>query len=192
MGEAYRYLHWGWESLKSECLAGVYKLLESCNEDEKNDLNQIKEEIQKQEFNESNLVKDVAKLLELRDIIWKVWTIHSFCNEMLRKLNYFAYLWYSKGPVIIDDYKLSQIIESLWYDKRLKWMVWMVINKDDWDLSKFNEEEVYFTGEAYECTWKVINELFPTLGNPTKPTSARSFNSINTFLSSPGSPSSLV
>lgn len=57
------------ESLKSECLAGVYKLLESCNEDEKNDLNQIKEEIQKQEFNEENLVKDVAKLLELRDII---------------------------------------------------------------------------------------------------------------------------
>ena len=116
---------------------------------------------------ENRITKELSfkygTLFELRDIIWKVWTIHSFCNEMLRKLNYFAYLWYSKGPVIIDDYKLSQIIESLWYDKRLKWMVWMVINKDDWDLSKFNEEEVYFSGEAYECTWKVIKELFPKI-----------------------------
>jgi len=102
-------------------------------------------------------------LFELKDIIWKVWTIHSFCNEMLRKLNYFAYLWYSKGPVIVDDYKLSQIIESLWYDKKLIWMIWIVINKHDWDLSKFKEGERCFPWEEYECDWKIINELFQKL-----------------------------
>lgn len=111
---------------------------------------------------EERITKEITQkynsLFELKDIIWKVWTIHSFCNEMLRKLNYFAYLWYSKGPVIIDDYKLSQIIESLWYDKKIIWMIWIVINKDDWDLSKFKEEETYFLWEEYECSWKIIHE----------------------------------
>lgn len=57
------------ENLKNECLKGVDKLLETCSSDEKNDLLTIKEEINNKQFSESNLVKDVAKLLELRDII---------------------------------------------------------------------------------------------------------------------------
>ncbi len=102
-------------------------------------------------------------LFEMNDILWKVGTIHSFCNDMLRKLRYYDYLWYSKNPVIVDDYKLCQILETLWYDRKLEWMVWMVVNKYDWILSSFNEWELYFVGEEYECKWELIHEIFSKL-----------------------------
>lgn len=57
------------ESLKNDCLKGVDKLLESCSENEKTELRSIKEEIKTRQFCEETLVQDVAKLLELRDVI---------------------------------------------------------------------------------------------------------------------------
>lgn len=57
------------ESLKKECINGVNKLLETCSEEEKGDLTSIKEEINNKQFCEETLVKDVAKLLELRDVL---------------------------------------------------------------------------------------------------------------------------
>ena len=57
------------ESLKNECLNGINKLLETSSESEKHDLYAIKESINSKIFCEDTIVKDVAKLLELRDII---------------------------------------------------------------------------------------------------------------------------
>ena len=103
--------------------------------------------------------------VEWKDVLWKVGTIHSFCNDLLRKLRYFDYLWYSKSPVIVDDYKLCQIIETLWYDRKLEKMIWMVVNKYDWNLTlpMFENWKVCFEWEEYECKWEVIREIFPKL-----------------------------
>lgn len=57
------------EKMKNECIKGVDKLLETCTANEKNDLLTIKEEIVNKTYCEETLVKDMAKLLELRDII---------------------------------------------------------------------------------------------------------------------------
>ena len=58
------------EKMKGDCLNGVEKLLENCTTDtEKAELMTIKEEITSKVFNETTLVQDMAKLLELRDIL---------------------------------------------------------------------------------------------------------------------------
>jgi len=112
----------------------------------------------------SNEFKEKAGLLiEINDILWKVWTIHSFCNDLLRKLNYYKKIWYSKIPVIIDDYKISQILKNLGYNPKLWWMIWMVINKHDGNLSSFKSGITYFTWESYECSGELISEIFNSL-----------------------------
>lgn len=57
------------ESLKKSCLDGINTMIESCSENEKQELLSIKEEINNKMFCEDTLIKDVAKLLELRDVL---------------------------------------------------------------------------------------------------------------------------
>lgn len=57
------------EKMKNECINGIDKLLENSNDTEKYELLSIKEEITNKQYCEETLVKDMAKLLEIRDII---------------------------------------------------------------------------------------------------------------------------
>lgn len=54
---------------KNECLELINKLMAESNGDDVNDLNAIKEQIDAKVFCEETLVKDVANLLEIRDIL---------------------------------------------------------------------------------------------------------------------------
>lgn len=55
--------------IKSECIETLNTLLESSDNDEKDGLNTIKGQINNMMFCENTLVKDIAKLLEIRDIL---------------------------------------------------------------------------------------------------------------------------
>lgn len=57
------------ESLKNQCIEEITKLIDESNDDEKNDLIAIREDIKSREFCEETLVKNIAKLLELRDVL---------------------------------------------------------------------------------------------------------------------------
>lgn len=57
------------DKMKNECVSAVDKMILTCEESEKTDLLAIKEDINSREFCEETLVKDVAKLLELHDIL---------------------------------------------------------------------------------------------------------------------------
>jgi hypothetical protein len=57
------------EALKNECLKGVNELLEQGNANESAQLTAIKENIMSLNFNEETMIKDVAKMLEIRDIL---------------------------------------------------------------------------------------------------------------------------
>lgn len=54
---------------KNECISTVDKLLQEANTDEKDGLLTIKEQILNKMFCEETLVKDIAKLLEIRDVL---------------------------------------------------------------------------------------------------------------------------
>ena len=54
---------------KNECLENIDKLLESASEDDKIGLNALKEEIGGKVFCSETLVNDLAKLLEIRDVL---------------------------------------------------------------------------------------------------------------------------
>lgn len=57
-------------NLKNECLKQINKLIfESDNDNETNGLNELKEQIESKYFNESTLIKDVAKLLEINVVL---------------------------------------------------------------------------------------------------------------------------
>lgn len=55
--------------IKSECIETLNTLLESSDNDEKDGLKTIKGQINNMMFCENTLVKDIAKLLEIRDIL---------------------------------------------------------------------------------------------------------------------------
>lgn len=57
------------EKLKSDCLTIIEKLLKESSADEAVGLNAIKEQIESKTFSHETLVQDVAKLLEIRDIL---------------------------------------------------------------------------------------------------------------------------
>ena len=54
--------------LKKECLDKVNEMISESSEDEK--LKSLKEQLDKKMFCEDNIVKDIAKLLEIRDILY--------------------------------------------------------------------------------------------------------------------------
>lgn len=54
---------------KNECLNTINKLISESSEDEKEGLYAIKEQIESKEYCAETLVKDMAKLLEIRDIL---------------------------------------------------------------------------------------------------------------------------
>ena len=56
-------------NLKTECLSIIDKLLSESNADDVDGLNAIKEQINAKNFCHETLVQDVAKLLEIRDIL---------------------------------------------------------------------------------------------------------------------------
>lgn len=55
--------------LKNECLSLIDKLLSESNDDDTSGLNAIKEQITSKDFCHETLVQDMAKLLEIRDIL---------------------------------------------------------------------------------------------------------------------------
>ena len=56
-------------SLKNECLNIINTMIKESSEDEQYGLNAIKEQISSKEFCNESLVQDIAKLLEIRDIL---------------------------------------------------------------------------------------------------------------------------
>jgi len=102
----------------------------------------------------------IIKLWIIPETLWKVWTIHSFCNDLLKKLWYFMNIWYTKEPIIIDDYKLSKIIESLWIKKEMSEMIGYLINKHNGNLSQFNDNKIYFEDNRYKSSGKEIKHIF--------------------------------
>ena len=54
---------------KNECLNTINKLISEADSDEKEGLLAIKEQIEEKEYCAETLVKDMAKLLEIRDIL---------------------------------------------------------------------------------------------------------------------------
>ena len=54
---------------KNECINTIETLLETAENDDKEGLEAIKEQLKSMVFSENTLVKDVAKLLEIRDIL---------------------------------------------------------------------------------------------------------------------------
>jgi hypothetical protein len=55
--------------LKTECLTLIDKLMVESSEDEKSGLDTIKNQIVDKNFCNETLVQDIAKLLEIRDIL---------------------------------------------------------------------------------------------------------------------------
>lgn len=56
-------------NLKNECIKCVNNLLKEASEDEKIALNGVLEQINNKTFSESTLVEDIAKMLEIRDVL---------------------------------------------------------------------------------------------------------------------------
>lgn len=54
---------------KNECLNTIGELLTNSNDDEKNGLESIKTQIESKKYNKQTIVEDIAKLLEIRDIL---------------------------------------------------------------------------------------------------------------------------
>lgn len=54
---------------KNECIAEVNKLIESANDEEREGLNAIKNQITDKSYDSNTVVTDLAKLLEIRDIL---------------------------------------------------------------------------------------------------------------------------
>jgi hypothetical protein len=54
---------------KNECIETISSLLETANNDDREDLEAIQEQLNNMIFCENSLVKDIAKLLEIRDIL---------------------------------------------------------------------------------------------------------------------------
>lgn len=55
--------------LKNECIAAADKLIKEASDEEKEGLEAIKEQISNKEFCQETIVKDVAKMLEIRDVL---------------------------------------------------------------------------------------------------------------------------
>lgn len=58
-----------YDKFKTECIKSIDKLLENAEHDDSEGLKNIKEQLIKQEFCSETLVADIAKLLEIRDIL---------------------------------------------------------------------------------------------------------------------------
>lgn len=58
-----------YDKFKNECLQAIEKMLNEASLEDKEGLVQIKEQLNKQEFCAETLVADIAKLLEIRDIL---------------------------------------------------------------------------------------------------------------------------
>lgn len=54
---------------KNECLEHINQMLKESNDDDKTALNGLKEQLTKQEYCAETIVKDIAKLLEIRDVL---------------------------------------------------------------------------------------------------------------------------
>ena len=54
---------------KNECIVTIDKLISESNDDEKDGLIAIKNQITSKEYCSETLVKDMAKLLEIRDVL---------------------------------------------------------------------------------------------------------------------------
>ena len=54
---------------KNECIETISSLLETANNDDREGLEVIQEQLNNMIFCENSLVKDIAKLLEIRDIL---------------------------------------------------------------------------------------------------------------------------
>lgn len=57
------------DRLKNECLNSINKMINESSEDDKESLNSIKEEITNKQYCSETITKDIAKLLEIRDIL---------------------------------------------------------------------------------------------------------------------------
>lgn len=55
--------------MKSECISMVDALMNEASDEEKNGLSVIREQIESKVFNNETIVQDIAKLLEIRDIL---------------------------------------------------------------------------------------------------------------------------
>ena len=58
-----------YNKFKNECIDTINKLLESVSNEDKEGLLSIKEQLLKQSFSEETIVQDIAKLLEIRDVL---------------------------------------------------------------------------------------------------------------------------
>lgn len=56
-------------SFKNECLNTINKLMMEATEEEKDGLNSIKEQLENKTYNKETIVEDIAKLLEIRDVL---------------------------------------------------------------------------------------------------------------------------
>ena len=56
-------------SLKEKCISKIDKMISESNEEEKNSLNELKEEIKAMEYCKESIVKDTAKLLEVGSVL---------------------------------------------------------------------------------------------------------------------------
>lgn len=58
-----------YNKFKNECIDTINKLLKSVSNEDKEGLLSIKEQLLKQSFSEETIVQDIAKLLEIRDVL---------------------------------------------------------------------------------------------------------------------------
>lgn len=56
-------------SLKEKCISKIDKMISESNEEEKNSLNELKEELKAMEYCKESIVKDTAKLLEVGSVL---------------------------------------------------------------------------------------------------------------------------
>lgn len=57
------------EKFKNECISKIDSLIKESNEEDKQNLSNLKEQLNSYKFNTDTLVTDIAKLLEIRDVL---------------------------------------------------------------------------------------------------------------------------